>query len=222
MNAEPLIMQMKYADIVEEIAWQAGISYDDAMKAFYDSGTFLLIHNGISDMHCRSVGYLAEDIIAETDRSQFERYILIEEFLKTTDIKKNTIEKNHRSIKKVLKIRNQYMILEGARYPYRIKSMHVKNAEDARYYTLKAMNEFRYIDNEILGISQCSFDFIVEEFLAKGLIKKNKSNNAYGLNGYDITGEGMAVICEKKHQTIKKMAAILGTYSGAFAGQMQS
>lgn len=222
MNAEPLIMQMKYADIVEEIAWQARISYDDAMKAFYDSDTYFLMHNGISDMHCRSIGYLAEDIIAETNLSKFERYIPIDEYIKTTNIKKNTIIKNRKYIKKVLEIRNQYLILEGARYPYRIKCLSVKNAEDARYYTLKAMSEFRYIDNEILGISQCSFDFIVEEFLAKGLIKKNKSNNAYGLNGYDITGEGMAVICEKKHQTIKKMAAILGTYSGAFAGQMQS
>ena len=67
MNAEPIILQMKYAEIIVEIAKQAQISYDDAMKVFYSSKTYGLISKGISDMHCRSVGYLVEDILAESN-----------------------------------------------------------------------------------------------------------------------------------------------------------
>lgn len=220
MNAEPIILQMKYADIIEEIAWQARVSYDDAMKMFYDSNTYFLIHNGISDMHCRSVGYIVEDILAETNLSEYERYILIEDYIKTTNVSKRSIIKNRRFMKKVLKIRNHYMILEDARYPFRIKCLNVKNAEDARYYILKAMNEYRYIDNEILGISQSSFDFIVEELISNKLIKKNKSGNTYGLNGYDITGKGSEVFRENKQNTIKEIALILGAYSGAVIGNL--
>ncbi len=123
-------------------------------------------------------------------------------------------------MKKVLKIRNHYMILEDARYPFRIKCLNVKNAEDARYYILKAMNEYRYIDNEILGISPSSFDFIVEELISNKLIKKNKSGNTYGLNGYDITGKGSEVFRENKQNTIKEIALILGAYSGAVIGNL--
>lgn len=220
MKAEPMILQMKYADIIDEIAWKARISYDDAMKVFYGSKTYYLIHKGISDMHCRSVAYIVEDILAETDISEFERYITIDEYVKTTSISKKTIVKNRKYIKKVIEIRNQHLILEEARYPYRLKCLNVKNAEDARYHILKAMNEYRYIDNELLGISRSSFDFIVEELLTNKLIKKNKSGNMYGLNGYDITGKGTEVFCENKQKTIRTIAQALGSYSGAFVGSI--
>lgn len=65
MKAEPLILQMKYADIVKEFAQQVGISLDEALKFFYSSRLYQLIKDGVSDMHCMSVGYLADDLELE-------------------------------------------------------------------------------------------------------------------------------------------------------------
>lgn len=65
MNAEPLILQMKYADVVKLFSEQAGISLDEALKVFYHSQLYQLIKDGVSDMHCMSVAYLAEDLQRE-------------------------------------------------------------------------------------------------------------------------------------------------------------
>lgn len=65
MNAEPLILQMKYADVIERFAMKAGISLDEALGFFYHSKTYQLLKDGVSDMHCMSDDYLAEDIEKE-------------------------------------------------------------------------------------------------------------------------------------------------------------
>ncbi len=65
MNANPILLQKKYARIVEKFADREGISLDDALKFFYHSEVYDLMSNGISDMHCMSDGYLIEDMEAE-------------------------------------------------------------------------------------------------------------------------------------------------------------
>ena len=65
MEANPAILQMKYARIVKLFAEQARISYEEALAKFYDSKTFDLISNGIADMHCMSDEYLAEELLIE-------------------------------------------------------------------------------------------------------------------------------------------------------------
>ena len=65
MQANPTILQMKYARIVHLFAEQAGLSYEEALGKFYDSKTFELISNGIADMHCFSDGYLADELLIE-------------------------------------------------------------------------------------------------------------------------------------------------------------
>lgn len=65
MQANPTILQMKYARIVKLFAEQTGLSYEDALGKFYDSTTFELISNGIADMHCFSDDYLAEELMIE-------------------------------------------------------------------------------------------------------------------------------------------------------------
>ena len=62
MNAEPLILQMKYADIIQLFAEQEKISLDEALSFFYHSDTYQLLKDGVSDMHCMSDGYLAEEL----------------------------------------------------------------------------------------------------------------------------------------------------------------
>lgn len=65
MQANPTILQMKYAHIVKLFAESAQISYEDALGKFYDSTTYELISNGVADMHCFSDEYLADELLLE-------------------------------------------------------------------------------------------------------------------------------------------------------------
>lgn len=65
MNAEPLILQMKYTDIVKRFAEQQHLTLDAALKFFYHSELYQLMKDGVSDMHCMSEDYLVEDLRAE-------------------------------------------------------------------------------------------------------------------------------------------------------------
>lgn len=65
MEANPAILQMKYARIVKQFAEQASLTYEDALAKFYDSATFDLISNGIADLHCLSDEYLADELLIE-------------------------------------------------------------------------------------------------------------------------------------------------------------
>lgn len=46
------------------------ISLDEATDIFYSSETVNMIEEGISDLHCRSDKYLAEEIIGEHQETQ--------------------------------------------------------------------------------------------------------------------------------------------------------
>ena len=65
MEANKTILQMKYARIVAIFARESGLSLEDALSFFYDSDTFLLISEGVADMHCRSDEYLADELMLE-------------------------------------------------------------------------------------------------------------------------------------------------------------
>lgn len=65
MKANITLLRMKYGRIVELFAEWAGIPREEALSKFYDSKTYELISQGISDMHCMSDGYLAEELLIE-------------------------------------------------------------------------------------------------------------------------------------------------------------
>ena len=65
MTANPVLLQMKYARIVQEFAGIANLSIDAALDFFYHSTTYQLIRDGVSDLHCMSDGYLAEELLDE-------------------------------------------------------------------------------------------------------------------------------------------------------------
>lgn len=65
MTANPVLLQMKYARVVQEFAEIANITVDEALDFFYHSTTYQLIHDGVSDMHCMSDNYLAEELLEE-------------------------------------------------------------------------------------------------------------------------------------------------------------
>lgn len=65
MTANPILLQKKYARIICLFAERVGISLDDALEFFYRSNVYTLVSEGVSDMHCMSDGYLAEDMEIE-------------------------------------------------------------------------------------------------------------------------------------------------------------
>ncbi len=68
MNANPILLQKKYARIIECFAGKVKISLDSALDFFYQSKVYRLISEGVSDMHCLSDEYLAEEL--ENEYSQ--------------------------------------------------------------------------------------------------------------------------------------------------------
>lgn len=65
MQANPIILQQKYARIVELFAKKTGYSYEQALGMWYDSKTFELISDGVADMHCMSDAYLVDELCIE-------------------------------------------------------------------------------------------------------------------------------------------------------------
>ena len=65
MNANPILLQKKYARIVELFADKNQLSLDAALAFFYHSTLYRLVSEGCSDMHCMSDEYLAHDLATE-------------------------------------------------------------------------------------------------------------------------------------------------------------
>ena len=58
MNAHPVLLQKKYARVVDLLADTEGLSREDALDFFYHSQIYPLLREGVSDLHCRSDAYL--------------------------------------------------------------------------------------------------------------------------------------------------------------------
>ncbi|WP_303685208.1 DUF3791 domain-containing protein [Anaerovibrio lipolyticus] len=65
MNADPVLLQMKYSRIVALLAKRKNISMLEALTIFYHSQVYQLMSEGISDMHCMSDEYLVQELMME-------------------------------------------------------------------------------------------------------------------------------------------------------------
>ena len=65
MKASPVLLQKKYARVIECFAEKMQISLDAAMDFFYRSDLYVLISEGVSELHCMSDQYLAEELMEE-------------------------------------------------------------------------------------------------------------------------------------------------------------
>ena len=65
MIANPILLQKKYARIIERFSEKENLSLDDALSFFYRSTVYQLISEGVSDLHCMSDEYLTEELISE-------------------------------------------------------------------------------------------------------------------------------------------------------------
>lgn len=61
MKANPILLQKKYTRVIGRFAEQEDISLEKALDFFYHSELYLLVSEGVSDMHCMSDEYLAEE-----------------------------------------------------------------------------------------------------------------------------------------------------------------
>ena len=59
MTANPILLQKKYARVIECFAKQQGLSLDAALGLFYHSEVYQLMRDGVSDMHCMCELFLA-------------------------------------------------------------------------------------------------------------------------------------------------------------------
>ena len=65
MNANPILLQKKYARIVNLFAKEKQLTLDEALDFFYHSFVYQLVSEGCADMHCRSDAYLVEELMME-------------------------------------------------------------------------------------------------------------------------------------------------------------
>lgn len=68
--ANPILLQKKYDRVIECFAKQQGISLGEALDLFYRSEVYQLMREGVSDMHCMSDLYLAEELRLEYEERQ--------------------------------------------------------------------------------------------------------------------------------------------------------
>lgn len=65
MLANKILLQRKYARVIVEFANLMKMPIREALDFFYHSETYEEVSQGISDMHCRSDKYLAEELKEE-------------------------------------------------------------------------------------------------------------------------------------------------------------
>ncbi len=68
-EARQIILDMKIARIIETYAQMYDVSLEEAMETFYTSVTAQLIEERVADLHCRSDGYLAEELWLEVQEN---------------------------------------------------------------------------------------------------------------------------------------------------------
>ena len=76
MTANPILLQKKYSRVIECFAKQHGLSLDAALDFFYHSQVYQLIRDGVSDMHCMSDAYLAEELKQEYEEKVPENAVV--------------------------------------------------------------------------------------------------------------------------------------------------
>lgn len=69
-DGKPDFAPKKYARVIECFAKKQGISLDEALDLFYRSEVYQLMREGVSDMHCMSDLYLAEELRLEYEERQ--------------------------------------------------------------------------------------------------------------------------------------------------------
>jgi hypothetical protein len=76
MKADTYIKNYVYDGVVNEYAKLAGVPLRDAFDKLYKSHLYSEIRRGVSDMHCRSDGYLAEELLREQSKTDNTKQVV--------------------------------------------------------------------------------------------------------------------------------------------------
>ena len=68
--ANPILLQKNMLASLSALPNKQGISLDEALDLFYRSEVYQLMREGVSDMHCMSDLYLAEELRLEYEERQ--------------------------------------------------------------------------------------------------------------------------------------------------------
>ena len=72
MIANPILLQKKYARVVELFAKEQMITLEEALDFFYKSELYRLISEGVSDMQFMSDEYLVQELMDEYKKVSFK------------------------------------------------------------------------------------------------------------------------------------------------------
>jgi len=73
VTASRSLVGRKMVNVIKAYSKMYNTPLREAFHLFYTSNLYIEIRNGISDMHCRSDGYLAEELQMELERCQLSR-----------------------------------------------------------------------------------------------------------------------------------------------------
>ena len=71
MNANTTLLQKKYARVIQLYAKKYAVPVETALRQFYHSYLYRFISEGVSDLHCMSDDYLADELKEEWSESTF-------------------------------------------------------------------------------------------------------------------------------------------------------
>ena len=71
MKADKTLLQLTYSSVIITFAEIANIPLREALALFYQSQIYVEMRERVSDMHCRSNKYLAEELIQEFGKREF-------------------------------------------------------------------------------------------------------------------------------------------------------
>ncbi|WP_347144291.1 DUF3791 domain-containing protein [Parabacteroides distasonis] len=74
-ESRQIILDMKISHIIQTYAERYHVSLEEATDIYYASVTAQLVEERIADMHCRSDGYLADELWLEVQKSKKEEYV---------------------------------------------------------------------------------------------------------------------------------------------------
>jgi hypothetical protein len=75
MQANKVILQKMYTKIIMEFSNNTGKDVIESMDYFYNSITYDLIKDGVSDIHCRGYKYLADELMLEYGFKEHKGYV---------------------------------------------------------------------------------------------------------------------------------------------------
>lgn len=69
-QANEVLLQMKYARIVNGLARRLRIDSRKALRLFYESDTYVYLREKVGDLHCMSDAYLIDELVIEYTNKQ--------------------------------------------------------------------------------------------------------------------------------------------------------